>query len=118
MEAQVIKLQQGPPQKGPALKPNTVKVDVAWVGNLWWQAEGAIDFNGMDFRAWQASGRDVEGAVADPLFRDPAARDFRLKRGSPAEALGFKPFDFSGAGVYGSRAWRQRAKADARPAIL
>ncbi len=95
--------------KGPTLKPNTVKVKVDYQRNLWWKTGEALDFNGMTFEAWQASGRDTQGAVADPLFKNPAERDFRLKRGSPAEALGFKPFDFSRAGVKGSRSWRRRA---------
>ena len=95
---------------GPALKPNTVKVNVDWKRNLWWKAEGAPEFNGMDFAAWQASGRDTAGMVADPLFRDPQARDFRLRKDSPALAVVFQPFDFSKAGVYGSWFWRRRAQ--------
>ena len=104
--------------KGPALKPNTVKVKAEWKKNLWWQTDGVIDFNGLSFAAWQASGRDVEGVVADPLFKDPGARDFRLKRNSPAEALGFRPFDFSRAGVYGDRTWRRRSQADECTAVF
>ena len=104
--------------KGPALKTNAIKVTVEWKKNLWWQTSGPIDFSGMSFQAWQASGRDKEGAMADPLFRDPGSRDFRLKRGSPAISLGFKPFDFSRAGVYGDRSWRLRSQAESSPSIL
>ena len=89
------------------------KAQVDWNRNLWWRAaQQPIDFNGLTVGAWQASGRDKDGLVADPLFKNPGQRDFRLKRGSPAEAIGFKPFDFSQAGVYGGRYWRRRANAE------
>ena len=86
------------------------KARVDWAKNLWWRSETTADFNGKTFAEWQAAGRDVDGLVADPRFKDPQRRDFRLKRGSPAEKIGFKPFDYSQAGVYGTRAWRRRAQ--------
>jgi hypothetical protein len=88
------------------------KAQVDWASNLWWRVEKPVDFNGRSFSEWQALGRDVNGLVADPLFKNPAQRDFRLNKGSPAALIGFKPFDFSQAGVYGKRAWRRRATAD------
>ena len=36
--------------------------------------------------------------MADPLFENPANGDFRVKSGSPAEKIGFKPFDYTAAG--------------------
>ena len=84
--------------------------NVDWKNNLWWRTDGPVDFKGMTFAEWQALGRDVHGLVADPLFRDPARRDFRLRRGSPAVQTGFRPFDFSKAGVFGTRAWRRRTQ--------
>ncbi len=81
--------------------------------NLYWPLGGqAFDFAGMSFDAWQQSGRDAGSVVADPGFVDAEKRDFRLKGGNAAvEAIGFKPFDFSQAGVYGSEAWQQLAAA-------
>jgi hypothetical protein len=107
MESNIIYWDQGP-----ALKPATVKINIDWKKNLWWKTGAPLDFLGMTFLAWQASGRDTEGLAADPLFKNPDRRDFRLKRGSPAAATGFKPFDFSQAGVYGDRAWSRRAHTD------
>ena len=86
------------------------QANVDWRRNLWWRAEGPVDFNGKTFSEWQAMGRDAAGLVADPLFKNPERRDFRLKRGSPAGLIGFKPFDYSKAGVYGDRAWLRRAQ--------
>jgi parallel beta-helix repeat protein len=75
--------------------------------NCYWDASGApVKFLGKTFEDWQATGQDPHSIIADPLFEDPAARDFRLKPESPAIAqLGFEPIDISGAGLYGDPEW-------------
>ena len=83
--------------------------------------DGSIDGDGT--RASDdsdATGRELGQAessvVADPGFVNPEQRDFRLKPGSPAEKIGFVPFDFSDAGLYGDPAWTARpAKLTHRP---
>lgn len=89
---------------------NSGKAMTEWRGNLWWCVNGAVSFGTQDFAAWQASGRDVDGAVLDPHFVNPQGRDFRLSEHSPACGLGFKQFDLSRAGIYGSRKWIRRSK--------
>ncbi|MCK4624241.1 MAG: right-handed parallel beta-helix repeat-containing protein, partial [Phycisphaerae bacterium] len=42
---------------------------------------------------------DQHSVVADPMFIDPAKRDYRLKPDSPALKLGFKPIDTSKIGL-------------------
>ena len=74
--------------------------------NLYWDTSTADpDFGADDFADWQAQGRDVHSLIADPLFVDPQARDFRLKAGSPASKIGFKPIDTSRVGLYGEPEW-------------
>ncbi|MBI4581181.1 MAG: right-handed parallel beta-helix repeat-containing protein, partial [Planctomycetes bacterium] len=74
--------------------------------NLYWNAAGPVVFDGgKDLTAWQQTGKDVASIVADPMFENPANLDFRLKTGSPAGKIGFKPFDPGKAGVYGRKEW-------------
>ena len=68
--------------------------------NLYWDLSGKpVSFPGGALKDWQARGHDKHSLVADPLFANPKKGDFRLKPGSPAEKIGFKPFDYSAAGV-------------------
>ena len=79
--------------------------------NLIWRTDGQpLDFVGIPLDKWQTMGHDAHSVVADPLFRDPAKGDWGLKEGSPALAMGFKPFDPSEAGVKGDVAWKRLAE--------
>ncbi|HPC15151.1 MAG TPA: right-handed parallel beta-helix repeat-containing protein [Candidatus Hydrogenedentes bacterium] len=81
-------------------------------GNCYWDTGGHVmDFGGGTFEEWQMRGRDMYSAVADPLFEDPASGNFRLKPESPALALGFRPFDYTLAGLYGEPEWTSRPGA-------
>lgn len=52
----------------------------------------------LGLEQWQALGQDTHSVVADPCFRDWKKRDFRLRPGSPARALGFLPPDLADVG--------------------
>lgn len=69
--------------------------------NLFWGVGGRPwRFTLIDdtLESWQRTGHDAHSIVADPLFRDVAARDFTLAPDSPAFALGFQPINLSGIG--------------------
>lgn len=85
--------------------------------NLYWNAKGPVTFEGKTFEQWQALGREKGSLVADPLFENAEARDFRLKPDSPASKIGFKPFDPSKAGVYGTQEWIALANSVKYPPI-
>ena len=74
---------------------NTVSTfEMNW--NLYFNPEkqqADIPCNGGTWADWRQRGKDRDSLYADPLFADAEHYDFRLKPGSPALALGFKPFD-------------------------
>lgn len=79
---------------------------VKFESNLYFNAAGKpVDFQGLTLAQRQAKGWDQGSLIADPQFVDPARGDFHLKPGSPAAKVGFKPFDYSQAGLYGDAAW-------------
>ena len=96
---------------GPALSGAWGNAKTVSGSNCWFNSAGApIEFMGKSLAEWQKAGHETGSIVADPLFVDVAAGDFRLKPDSPALALGFKPFDGSKAGVYGDAAWIAKAR--------
>jgi hypothetical protein len=54
--------------------------------------------SGCSFETWRGKGYDAKSVVADPLFVNPEAHDFRLKPNSPALALGIRSLDMSTVG--------------------
>ena len=74
-------------------------VEGVWANNVWFDPNGEAKLDGLDWKGWQASGKEVNGCYVDPQFVDARGLDFRLKPTSPAFARGFKAFDFARAGV-------------------
>jgi hypothetical protein len=86
--------------------------------NLYFDASGsAVTFGKLDFAAWQALGKDAGSLVADPQFVDVKNRDFHLQPDSPATKIGFVPFDFTKAGVYGREDWKKEAESVQYPPV-
>ena len=52
-----------------------------------------IDCSNSTWESWRRQGFDNDSLVADPLFQDAANNDFRLRKDSPARALGIRSVD-------------------------
>lgn len=95
--------------KGVCLRGPWDRITVMMNKNCYWNTDGPVNFIGKTLKQWQTLGRDKNSIVANPNFKDPKAYDFRLSKDSPALKIGFKPFDYSKAGVYGDSAWLKKA---------
>ncbi len=83
------------------LEKNPFDNNVYWPG----QTTNVVQHAGHKggWAGWRAAGQDVHSVIADPLFRDFANHDYRLKPESPALALGFKELPYSEMGLKTSR---------------
>ncbi|NOS72385.1 MAG: right-handed parallel beta-helix repeat-containing protein [Verrucomicrobia bacterium] len=94
------------------------ETNVIVASNLYWDTSGEqVKFAGLNLGEWQKLGKDAGSVIADPLFANAAQSDFRLREVSPATKVGFKPFDLTKAGVYGSTAWKRLASATTFPPV-
>ncbi|WP_209329188.1 right-handed parallel beta-helix repeat-containing protein [Lunatimonas salinarum] len=97
---------------GDMLLGNVKDADIRMENNCYWDTRTREPlFQNMPFREWKKH-KDKNSILADPGFVDAENRDFRLKSLSVARKIGFKPFDYTQAGVYGSEEWKQLAKLD------
>ena len=91
------------------------KDSLVFRNNLYWPTDGKIPAHltktHFTWEEWRKMGRDTGTIFADPMFENIDRRDFRLKPGSPAEKIGFKPWDLTLAGVrQGDPAWAELAE--------
>ena len=96
--------------EGRLLSGRWKEINIKMDKNCYWNTAGEdIKPAGLTLEQWRQLGRDKNSIVADPMFVDPERYDFRLDPNSPAIELGFKPFDYTKAGVYGDRRWIRKA---------
>jgi hypothetical protein len=99
-------------RKGPLFRGNWHDRHFVTHNNCYWNTSGEpVLFHEFTLPQWQQQGQEQGSIVADPLFVDPEHYDFHLKPESPALKLGFKPFDYTQAGVYGDAKWIALAKS-------
>lgn len=99
--------------RGTLLSSNWHKFNLFADKNIYWDTRTKdIRFGDISFADWRKSGKDLNSIIADPMFVNPSAFDFRLKKNSVIRKTGFVPFDYSVAGVYGSEEWKNLAGFD------
>jgi hypothetical protein len=98
-------------ETGPLLAGPWTKINITMDNNCYWNTAGKpVTFVNLSLDEWrQQQAHDQHSLIADPLFVDPQRLDFHLKPDSPALKLGFEPFDYTKAGVYGDKAWVTKA---------
>lgn len=81
--------------------------------NCYWDTRTAdVRFGKQSFKEWQESGKDRNSIIANPDFVDPYHFNFRVQNKAAMRRIGFKLFDYTKAGVYGSDEWKELAKFD------
>ena len=105
---------------GPLLSGNWSGTNFRLEHNLYFKKGGQeVTFAGASLAEWQKrTGQDRNSRIANPKFVDADHHNFRLQPGSPALAIGFKPFDLTRAGVYGDSAWVKEAQAPLPPTVF
>lgn len=76
--------------------------------NIYWSYGNGLNFCNKDSITWMEK-RERSAVFADPMMKNPQAGDFTFKSRKTIKKIGFKPFDYSKAGVYGSKAWKAKA---------
>ncbi len=85
--------------EGALLGSNWTDAQYSLDRNIYWRTGGGeIRLGNWSWDEWRARGQDRQSRIADPLFADPEKGDFRLKPGSPALEMGFRPIDAAGIG--------------------
>lgn len=97
--------------EGVVLKGSWDEIDIQMDKNLYWNlGVSKDDFNGVSFTEWRKTGHDINSIIEDPNFYDASNFDFRFKNKKTVSRIDFEEFNYSKAGVYGSRQWTQMAK--------
>jgi len=106
-------------QTGPLLAGPWDRVKVNMDNNCYWNAAGQeVQFIGLSLDQWrQQQKHDEHSIIADPGFVDAGKLDVPLKPDSPALKIGFEPFDYTKAGVYGNPAWIAKANGTKYPPL-
>lgn len=95
--------------KGETLVRTWEKANVDMDYNLYWRTDTTpITMMGKTFAEWKKM-KEPHSVMLDPLFKDAKNDDYTLVSRKNIRKIEFKPFDYSQAGVYGDKEWREKA---------
>jgi len=77
--------------------------------NCYWSVSSDLPIVYKDDVLTWIKQKDSSSIYQDPCFRDPENMDFRFKNKAVMKKIGFVPFDYTKAGVYGNRKWKRLA---------
>ena len=88
-----------------------IKVDMDH--NCYWYKDGKdFDFVGLDFENWrQETGHDLHSIIDNPGVLDMNEKSFKINP-DIVKQINFNVFDTDKVGVYGDKAWKQKALLD------
>lgn len=76
--------------------------------NLYWGLKGESKFAGTTFTEWSKK-KEPHSIQADPMFRNALNDDFHFVSAKNIRKIGFRIWDYTKSGVYGSESWQQKA---------
>lgn len=103
---------------GEMLLGNFKDANIDMDSNCYWNTNSSDPlFTDINFEEWKKL-KDKNSILADPLFVNAENFNFNFKSLSVVQKIGFKPFNYSESGVYGSKEWRELATFDKNRAAL
>ena len=78
--------------------------------NLLWHVDGQPEFGKMTFEEWKKARGGQHSVIMDPMFEDAEHDNYHFRSLKAAKKIGFKVFDTSIVGVYGSDSWKKKAE--------
>jgi len=99
--------------RGTLLSSNWHKFNLTSDRNCYWDTRTKdIRFGDYLFKDWKNTGKDIHSVIADPMFVNADEYDFHFKKLSTVTKIGFVPFEYTRAGVYGTEEWLNKARFD------
>ncbi|MDO5570770.1 MAG: right-handed parallel beta-helix repeat-containing protein [Bacteroidales bacterium] len=93
------------------LSSNWQNVKMQSNSNCYWTENNEITFAGKSLNDYKRSySKDNNSIIENPLFVDSEHFDFHFKSEKTVKEIGFVPFDYNKAGVYGDKKWKEKAK--------
>lgn len=76
--------------------------------NLYWHLTDTLKFGKYTPKEWMKL-KEPHSIIANPMFKDARNDNYEFISLKAARKIKFKPFDYSKAGVYGSKEWVEKA---------